>query len=715
MKHLLESLTRRLALATLLLLGLGSASTHAAGLLTPVGVTDQSLEIRDHLVDVTIQDGFVVTNVEQVFRNPHSHDLEAVYAFPIPDQAAVSSFTFWIDGQPVVGEVLEKARAREIYEAEKQAGREAGITEQHGYKRFEVSVTPVRANSDARIRLQYIQPVDLDTGIGRYVYPLEEGGTDEQKLSFWTANETVSEHFRFTLTVRASVPVDAVRLPNIADARVTQLSDGEWQVVIERRGGLSVAATNGDTQPMLDEATVVEELTEGLAEAATDNAVAPATSPSGQSATRLDQDLVVYWRLAPNLPGSVELMAYREPGESRGTFMLVMTPGDDLQPIAEGRDWVFVLDQSGSMAGKISTLADAVSKAITQLQPSDRFRIVSFNNSAREVTPGWVTVSEQSVRQYADLVFTIQAGGGTNLFAGIETALRTLDRDRTAGVVLVTDGVANVGETQRKGFLKLLERYDARLFTFIMGNEANRPLLKSLATHSNGFARSISNNDDIVGKILEATSRISHEAMHDVSVSMSGVRTSGMTPARIASVYRGEQIVVLGEYWNAGEVIVDLEARISGRKVNYSTRFQLPETATDLPELERLWAYSRIQDLENQQELLGEDQDREQAITDLGVQYGIVSGNTSMIVLREEQFAAHGIDRNNRARVEKELNAQQARAAEAVTQRQVSQSQPTSPPMFNNSRPSYSGGGSMDLLWVLLLLPLAVFGRRRAG
>ena len=196
----------------------------AAGLLTPVDSSLPKLEIREHHVDVVIEDGYATTTVEQVFGNPNNVDLEAVYSFPVPEKAAVGEFTFWIDGQAVSAEVLEKEQAREDYEAEKQAGREAAITEQDGYRTFDIFVTPVRAGQDVRIRLAYIQPAHVDSSIGRYVYPLEDGGVDEHRLSFWTYQEEVRERFSFNLLFRSSWPIDEFRLPKHPQASIQMLS-----------------------------------------------------------------------------------------------------------------------------------------------------------------------------------------------------------------------------------------------------------------------------------------------------------------------------------------------------------------------------------------------------------------------------------------------------------------------------------------------------------
>ena len=218
-------------LATLLF----TSPIHAAGLLTPSDGSLPALEIRDHRVGVLIEDGYAITTVEQVFVNPHGRDLEAQYSFPVPEHGTVVELTVWIDDRPVTGEVLEREDARRLYEQEKAAGRDAGITEKDSYRTFETRVSPVRAMQDTRVRIVYLQPAQVDTGIGRYVYPLEEGGVDEAKLAFWTANEQVTGEFSFDLQVRSAYPVAAVRMPNQPQATIQSQSDGEWSVHLGKR------------------------------------------------------------------------------------------------------------------------------------------------------------------------------------------------------------------------------------------------------------------------------------------------------------------------------------------------------------------------------------------------------------------------------------------------------------------------------------------------
>ncbi|MCP4386786.1 MAG: hypothetical protein GY802_00700, partial [Gammaproteobacteria bacterium] len=224
----IKSLTRLLVLPTIVLLNglLFSGLSQAAGLLTPANGSLDALETREHHVNVVIEDGYAITTVNQVFHNPHGQDLEAIYSFPVPEKAAVAEFTVWIDGQPVTSEVLEKKQARQVYESEKSAGHDAGLMVKDDYRTFDMRVSPVRAGQDTRIRFAYIQPAYVDTGMGRYVYPLEDGGVDEKKLAFWTANETVQEKFSFKLELKSTYPIDALRLPHHPQAIIAQQDAG---------------------------------------------------------------------------------------------------------------------------------------------------------------------------------------------------------------------------------------------------------------------------------------------------------------------------------------------------------------------------------------------------------------------------------------------------------------------------------------------------------
>jgi len=260
-----------------------------------------------------------------------------------------------------------------------------------------------------------------------------------------------------------------------------------------------------------------------------------------------------------------------------------------------------------------------------------------------------------------------------------------------------------------------LNKQDVRLFTAIMGNGANRPMLNSMTKVSKGFATSVSNSDDVMGVMLGALEKVKYEALHDVSLKIKGVKTADLVSNNAATLYRGQQMVILGHYYGDGEAQLTLNVKISGEDKQYQTRFEFPEVATTNPEIERLWAYAKIQELKDESDYLGTNLgDYSSAITNTAIEYGLVTEFTSMIVMSEEQLAANGIKRTNRDRREKERQAQQQRAAQPVTQRQVDRATPA----FPDRRPNYSGsgggGGAIGPWSFVLALPLLLaFLRRR--
>lgn len=662
-------------------LGLGSPPADAAGLLKAKGAPADGVSLRTHKVSVVIDNGFARTEVDQTFANRRDQPMEAVYSFPIPKQASLSELSLWINGKEVQGEVVEKKKARELYEREKSQGRDTALAEKNDFKTFDISVGVIPPKTDTRVRMVYYQPLEIDLGVGRYVYPLAEGNVDDNRIPFWDVDDKVEAGFDFHLDLKSAFPVREVRVPGYEQTAVVK-DAGAGTEQAGRRFQVSLAQAEG---------------------------------------ARLSKDVVFYYRLAEDQPGRVELVPYRAEGAAEGTFMVVVTPAADLKPIQEGADWIFVLDRSGSMqGGKIATLADGVTRVIGKMSPKDRFRIITFNDNAAEFTPGYVQATPEAVAEWTGRIKQLQADGSTNLFAGLELGYRALEADRTAAVVLVTDGVCNTGPTAHDAFLKLQKQYDVRLFTFVIGNSANEPLLGRLAKESNGFAMNLSEQDDIYGRLVQAKARVLHECMHDVRLSIrgAGATVTGLTPAKPGSLYCGQQLVLFGRYQGDGPVKVEMTAKISGQPRTWTCNAVLPKTDRANPELERLWALSQIDEYMDVIREKGEGEGLVANVVKLGTGYSLVTDYTSMIVLREDVFEKEGIQRDNARRVEAERQAQAARATAPATNYRVDNSPAagnSAGGMFNGLRmPSIGGGGSGPVgpLFLLLAGIMRWFGRR---
>jgi Ca-activated chloride channel family protein len=178
--------------------------------------------------------------------------------------------------------------------------------------------------------------------------------------------------------------------------------------------------------------------------------------------------------------------------------------------------------------------------------------------------------------------------------------------------------------------------------------------------------------------------------IHDATLKVSGVKVFDGTDEAIGKIYRGQQLVLFGRYDRGGKAAITLKATLTGQDKTYTTAVHFPDVDTRNPEVERLWALNRVEALEMLQ-LRGRlpAREAEQAVRQLGVTYQLVTDQTSMIVLADESFEKHRIERRNRERVALERQTQAVRAGQAPQSYRVDQSGP----MFGNP-PAPSLGGS---------------------
>ncbi|MBL9154035.1 MAG: VWA domain-containing protein [Verrucomicrobiales bacterium] len=149
-----------------------------------------------------------------------------------------------------------------------------------------------------------------------------------------------------------------------------------------------------------------------------------------------------------------------------------------------------VLDRSGSMSGaKLEQARQAAEMLVDRLAPDDIFSLVTYDT---EVT---VLVPPQPIGQRADAIRrqirAIEPGGSTALYHGVEAGGRQLaeffDEKRINRVLLLSDGIANVGPSSNQEIARLgqsLARQGRSVTTIGLGDDYNEDLMTALAEAS---------------------------------------------------------------------------------------------------------------------------------------------------------------------------------------------------------------------------------------
>ena len=175
---------------------------------------------------------------------------------------------------------------------------------------------------------------------------------------------------------------------------------------------------------------------------------------------------------------------------------------------------------------------------------------------------------------------------------------------------------------------------------------------------------------------------------------------SELTPARFPNLFRGSQAVIYRRYHGSGKGTLTLTGTIGGTKRTITLETDFPADDRDNPEVRRMWAWKRADEMMRRVRLEGADPALVKQITQLGVEYSIVTPYTSFLVLENDgQYRQFGIDQKNKAQGAEDRAAQERR---------------WSPPDSSTAQePRYggrTGGGSVEL-GLLALLGVLAAGR----
>jgi len=597
-------------LLTLLFLGTANRAD-AAGMLIADGGLGGVLKIEEQDVQVTINNGIAVTDVAQVFRNTENRQVEALYLFPVPKGASVANFSMWINGKEMIGEVLEKKRAREIYDSYKRVRRDPGLLEQVDYKNFEMRIFPIGPQAEQKVQITYYQQLDFDHDWATYVYPLATAprpGIDSR----------TEGRFALDLRVKSEVPIVGMESP----------SHGEDFVMVEH--------------------------TESYYQASLET-----------EAGDLNRDVVLAYHVKRPMTG-IDVITSNTASDD-GYFMLTLTAGEELAADNLGMDFVFVLDVSGSMAhdGKLALSRQSIGAFIDELGPEDRFEVITFNVAPTKLFGELRDADDATQEEAAQFLRTQQGRGGTVLRSAMSLAYQYGEPDRPLNVVILSDGMTEQGE-RRELLAQIASRpANAKVFCIGVGNEVNRPLLSQMAEDAGGLAAFLSQGDNFGRQAKAFRRKLMRPAAADVKIELAGVEVYDQEPKQLPNLYHGMPVRLYGRYRGEGTADIRVQAEVNGAPIDQSVQVDFPGSDPANPEIERMWAWQKVDRLLKEADRAGSRSSVIDEIVRLGEAYSIVTEYTSFLVLENDaEYQRWNIERSNLLRTGRDRKQQQLVRAE---------------------------------------------------
>ena len=560
--------------------------------------------------------GYIATvDVTQQFHNPYDEKIEAVYVFPLPQNAAINEFIMTIGERRIRGIIRERQEAEKIYQEARSQGHVASLLTQERPNIFTQKVANIEPGREIDINIKYFNTLAYVDGWYEFVFPMVVGP-------------------------RFNPPGYTDGVGAVArgkDGISGQKTEVQYLKPGERSGHDISLAVDIDAGVAIEEATC------------SSHVIAKSAATPEKLSVKLssldsipNKDFVLRYKVAGKTVKSA-LVTHRD--QRGGFFTLMLYPPDNLSYLKRApMEMIFVLDCSGSMNGKpIAKAKQAITRALKKLQPGDTFQIIRFSNNASQLGPNPVPATDENICKGLAYVELLEGGGGTMMIEGIKAALDFAhDPQRFRLVSFMTDGYIG-NETEI--LAAIAQRLGAsRIFSFGVGSSVNRYLLNRMAKLGRG-AVAYMGLDDSAGEVVDLFyDRISHPALTDVEIDWGGMQVTDMYPGRIPDLFVGRPVILTGRFKGGSSTTIHVKGNVGDMTQDIAIAVNFDDSAANHSGIACVWARKKIETL-GSQAAYDTNPDLPGEIKQVALEYGLMSAYTSFIAVDSSRKTAgdHGI------------------------------------------------------------------------
>ncbi|MDR0770366.1 MAG: marine proteobacterial sortase target protein [Burkholderiales bacterium] len=539
--------------------------------------------------------------VTQTFKNPDNAVREAVYAFPLPETAAVDHLEMKIGERRIQGQIKERQQARQIYEQAKQEGKKAALVEQWRPNLFTTSVAPIGPGDEIVVEIEYQQSLRYDQGVFSWRFPLAitpryspggmapEGDTqsvmedETARLPGCAcdveADARTENPVRFDITLVPGAPISEVH-SRYHDIAMKDLGDGRYRVTLEE-----------DTVPA-------------------------------------DRDFELTWTPQTGQAPQAALFTERFAGEDYW-YLMLMPASEPTTTVRLPREVTFIIDTSGSMEGaSIRQAKDALLMALERLQSGDFFNVIEFNLTTKPLFAAPVAVDAMSLKKAHLFVSKLRADGGTEVYPALKRALEAPPTPGMIGqVVFLTDGAI---DNEEQLFDLIHERLNARrLFTVGIGSAPNAYFMNRAAEFGRGTFTFISDLHEVGEKMAALFQKLESPALTDVKAQWP--MAVDRWPAAIGDLYQGEPVIIIGKAAaSTKRGTLTLQGAVQGK--GWHSTLALTD-AVPTSGIAAMWARRKIEALLDESRRQGGSETVRDEAVQLALKHHLVSRFTSLVAV----------------------------------------------------------------------------------
>lgn len=551
----------------------------------PLKHTDVKAQISLNIGSVTLT---------QQYHNPYAAKIEAVYVFPLPDDAAVRDFVMVIGDRRIRGIIREREEAKQIYLEARRQGHVASLMSQERPNIFTQAVANIEPGKQIDIAITYFHTLRYADRTFEWVFPMVVGPR-YNPAGFSGGVGTTANSGQAT---------------EVQYLRPGEISLNDIAVEVSINAGMPIEEITSPTHAIRVQGTTVT------------------LSPNDRIPNR---DFVLRYKVAGR---GVQAGLAVQKEEDGGTFAVMVHPPTALAEVPRSaREMVFVIDVSGSMSGRpLDTARRALVKCLKRLEPSDTFRIYAFSDHVWSMTPDALPANPGNVARGVAWTEALNTSGGTELQEVIRVALDTpAAGERYRIVAFFTDGF--IGNDRECVAFARAHLGSARIFSYGIGDSVNRYMLEALARVGRGTCAIVTLDDAGERAADDLFQRIEHPALTDLKIAWDGGAAVDLQPNPLPDVYVGSPVTLIGRYKGKAPLKVRVTGRAGGRPFEAELADDVDNKGAQHAALGAMWARAKITGLYDA--MLGSGDPREfvQEIRAIALRHGLLSEYTSFVAV----------------------------------------------------------------------------------
>lgn len=553
------------------------------------------LPLKSTKIDVNISGVIADVTISQVYKNEGSRPLEAVYVFPTSTRAAIYGMKMIIGNRVIEAEIQEKKQARLTYETAKENGQRTSLLEQERPNVFQMNVANIMPGDEIQVIVNYTELLVPESGVYEFVYPT-----------------TVGPRF----TGESSSQTGFTNTPYLKNSEIPSY---EFGLNVWLLGGMPIQDVTCNTHK-------INAQYEGTTSA--NISLDPSEKNGG------NRDFVLQYQLAG---GHIQegLLLY-EHGDENYFLMMVQPPKKVNPEDIPAREYVFIVDVSGSMHGfPLDVSKKLMRNLMTNLRPSDKFNVMLFASTSAVLAQQSLNANQQNIERAINFLDEQGGSGGTNLLSALSRALQLprADEGVSRSFVVITDGYINV---EQEAFDLVRNNLDnANLFAFGIGSGVNRHLIEGLAHVGQGQPTIVTDESEANAGAEKIRKYIESPVLTRVKAQFNDFEVYDFEPSTMPDVMAERPLVFFGKYKGGANGSITVKGH-SGRK-KFKTTFDVASVKPDRRNaaLRYLWARERIRLLDDYNNL-NYDEGRVKEVTQLGLDYNLMTAYTSFVAVDKE-------------------------------------------------------------------------------